>query len=329
MRLSICQTAIPWWPGSLSLRKERNSLSTGLIALLDDIVAISKVAAASLDDLAMQSAKAGSKAAGIVIDDTAVTPRYVVGFAAERELPIIWKIAFGSLRNKLLILLPGALGLSHFAPWAITPLLSVGGVYLSLEGFHKVAEMFHPPAKTDGNAEAVADGGPQEIENQRVASAIRTDFILSAEIMAITLAGATGSPIGTQGAILGVVGIGMTALVYGVVGLIVKADDAGLAIAQSSNPQVRALGRAIVSGMPLFLKTLSIVGMLAMLWVGGGIIVHGLHEFGVSGPERMIHHAASGASGMLNWLIQASLSGLVGLIAGGVAGLVIKLFSKK
>ena len=172
-------------------------------------------------------------------------------------------------------------------------------------------------------------GSPQVIENQRVASAIRTDFILSAEIMAITLAGAAGSPIGTQGAILAVVGIGMTALVYGAVGLIVKADDAGLAMAQSSNRQVRALGRGIVSGMPLFLKTLSMVGMLAMLWVGGGIVIHGLQELGVAGPERMIHHAAALASGVWHWLIQASLSGLVGLIIGGIADLLIRPFSKQ
>ena len=302
-------------------------MSTGLIALLDDIVAISKIAASSLDDVASGAAKAGSQAAGIVIDDAAVTPRYVVGLAADRELPIIRKIAIGSLKNKLLFLLPGALLLSHFAPSVITPLLMLGGVYLSLEGFHKVSELFHPPAKAVGDA--AVTGSPQVIENQRVASAIRTDFILSAEIMAITLAGAAGSPIGTQGAILAVVGIGMTALVYGAVGLIVKADDAGLAMAQSSNRQVRALGRGIVSGMPLFLKTLSMAGMLAMLWVGGGIVIHGLHELGVAGPEQMIHHAAAVASGVWHWLIQASLSGLVGLIIGGIADLLIKPFSKQ
>ena len=304
-----------------------NPLSTGLIALLDDIVAISKIAASSLDDVVAQAAKAGSKAAGIVIDDAAVTPRYVVGLAAERELPIIGKIAFGSLRNKLLFLLPGALLLSHFAPGAITPLLMLGGVYLCLEGFHKAAELFHSPAKSAGHT--AATGTPQEIENQRIASAIRTDFILSAEIMAITLAGAAGSPIGTQGLILAVVGIGMTVLVYGAVALIVKADDAGFAMAQSSTSGVSALGRGIVSGMPVFLKMLSLVGMLAMLWVGGGIVVHGLHELGVAGPEEAIHHAASATSGLLNWLIQASLSGLVGLVIGGMADLLMKPFFKK
>ena len=302
-------------------------MSTGLIALLDDIVAISKVAAASLDDIGAQAAKAGSKAAGIVIDDAAVTPRYVVGLAAERELTIIRKIAFGSLKNKLLFLLPGALVLSQLALWAITPLLMLGGVYLALEGFHKVAELFHPPktAETD----FTESGSPQEIEGQRVASAIRTDFILSSEIMAITLAGAAGSTIGTQAAILGVVGVGMTALVYGSVGLIVKADDAGLAMAQSWNGAVRVIGRAIIFGMPVFLKTLSLVGMLAMLWVGGGIVIHGLHELGVPGPEEMIHHVAAIAGGALNWFIQASLSGVVGLIIGGIADLLMKLFPRQ
>ncbi len=302
-------------------------MATGLIALLDDIVAISKLAAASLDDVAAQAAKAGSKAAGIVIDDAAVTPRYVVGFAADRELPIIRKIAFGSLKNKILILLPGALLLSYFAPWAITPLLMLGGVYLSLEGFHKVAELFHKPA--EAAADPTESGNSLDVENQRVASAIRTDFILSAEIMAITLAAASNSPIWMQGTILAAVGIGMTVLVYGVVGLIVKADDAGVAMAQSPSEAVRGLGRAIVSGMPVFLKVLSFVGMLAMLWVGGGIVIHGLHELGVSAPEEWIHHAAAVAPGFGGWLIQASLSGVVGLVLGGLADQLIKPFSKK
>ena len=302
-------------------------MATGLIALLDDIVAISKLAAASLDDVAGQAAKAGSKAAGIVIDDAAVTPRYVVGFAADRELPIIKKIAFGSLKNKLLFLLPGALLLSYFAPWAITPLLMLGGAYLSLEGFHKVAELFHRPASIESD-NAADSGTPQEIENQRIASAIRTDFILSAEIMAITLAAASSSPIWMQGTILAVVGVAMTVLVYGVVGIIVKADDVGFAMALSENGSVRALGRGIVSGMPLFLKMLSFVGMLAMLWVGGGIVIHGLHELGVGAPEEWIHHAASIASGFAAWLIQAGLSGLVGLVIGGIVDLGLKLFPK-
>ncbi len=301
-------------------------MATGLIALLDDITALSKIAAASLDDVAAQAAKAGSKAAGIVIDDAAVTPRYVVGLAAARELPIIRKIAIGSLKNKLLFLLPGSLALSYFASWAITPLLMMGGLYLSLEGFHKVAELFHPPQPNDPQtAPAVT---PQELETQRVASAIRTDFILSAEIMAIALADASSAPILTQAGILAAVGIAMVILVYGVVALIVKADDIGLALAQSASATLRSLGRAIVSGMPLFLKTLSFIGMLAMLWVGGGIIIHGLHQLGIKQPEQLIHHVATLAPTTLSWLTQATLSGLVGLLLGALADLCLKPFSK-
>jgi uncharacterized protein len=305
-------------------------MSTGLIALLDDIAALSKMAAASLDDVASQAVKAGGKAAGIVIDDTAVTPRYVVGLAADRELPIIRKIAMGSLRNKMLFLLPGALGLSMFAPWAITPLLMAGGVYLCLEGFHKV---FGDHEAEDPQAEIAAGTLPKEIEDARVASAIRTDFILSAEILAITLAGAEGSPVWKQGVILGIVGIGMTALVYGLVGLIVKADDAGLAMAQSASAAgwIRGLGRGIVSGMPRFLRALSLIGTLAMLWVGGGIVIHGLHQLGVHEPERWMHGVteAVGATGFLAWLIEATFSGIAGLILGGFADRTVRRLQTK
>ncbi len=302
-------------------------MATGLIALLDDIVALSKLAAASLDDVAAQAAKAGSKAAGIVIDDAAVTPRYVVGLAADRELPIIRKIAFGSLRNKLVFLLPGALALSYFAPWAIVPLLMAGGIYLSLEGFHKVLELFHHPESGQEQATGATTTTPQELEHERVASAIRTDFILSGEIMAIALGAASASPIWMQGVILCLVGIGMTVLVYGVVAIIVKADDVGFAMAQSVQAPVRALGRSIVSGMPPFLKALSFAGMLALLWVGGGIVIHGLHELGFGTLEDWLHHAASIASpGVASWLVQATLSGIFGLALGGLADVILARF---
>lgn len=246
-------------------------MSTGLIALLDDVAALAKAAAVSLDDVAAQAAKAGSKAAGIVIDDAAVTPRYVVGLAAERELPIIKSIALGSLKNKLLFLLPGALLLSSFAPKAITPLLMIGGVYLVYEGLHKAVGLFRP-------GHGGADAGMAGSEAERIASAIRTDFILSAEIMAITLAAVSGTETWKQALVLAVTGLGMTVLVYGAVALIVKADDAGLALAQSSNSSAQSLGRAIVKGMPLFLQALSVIGMIAMIWVGVGILLHGYHE---------------------------------------------------
>jgi predicted DNA repair protein MutK len=298
-------------------------MTSGLIALLDDLAALTKIAAASLDDAGAQAAKASSKAAGIVIDDAAVTPRYVVGLAAERELPIIRKIAMGSLKNKILILLPGALGLSFIAPWIIVPLLMAGGIFLCLEGYHKVMDLFctgHQDAAGD-----VTTQSPVDLENERVASAVRTDFILSAEIMAITLSSVSASPLWLQGGVLAVVGIGMTFLVYGAVAIIVKADDLGVAMARSAQGFISALGRGIVLGMPVFLKVLSTVGMVAMLWVGGGILIHGLHEMGMHGPEKAVLNAAESvarmlpsASGFLNWLTSASLAAVLGLVVGAL-----------
>ncbi len=273
-------------------------MTSGWIALLDDLATLTKVAASSLDDAAGQAAKAGSKAAGIVIDDAAVTPRYVVGLSADRELPIIAKIAVGSLKNKMLLLLPGALLLSFFAPWAITPLLMAGGAFLCLEGYHKVMDLVRPGHGDHAEATPGAQSA-EELEKQRVSSAIRTDFILSAEIMAITLASVATSPVWLQAAVLGVVGAGMTLLVYGAVAVIVKADDAGVALARQSHGILRALGRGIVLGMPVFLKGLSLIGMVAMLWVGGGILIHGLHELGMHGPEEAVHHAAELVAGII------------------------------
>jgi predicted DNA repair protein MutK len=299
-------------------------MTSGWIALLDDLATLTKVAASSLDDAGAQAAKAGSKAAGIVIDDAAVTPRYVVGLAAERELPIIGKIAVGSLKNKLLLLLPGALVLSVFAPWAITPLLMAGGAFLCLEGYHKVVDLVRPGHGAQKETTSSAQT-PEELEKERVASAIRTDFILSAEIMAITLATVTDSPVWVQAIVLGVVGAGMTLVVYGAVAVIVKTDDAGVALARASLRPVRALGRGIVLGMPVFLKLLSLVGMVAMLWVGGGILIHGLHALGVHAPEEAVHHAADQVASMvpamksfLVWLVGASIAAVLGVIVGAL-----------
>jgi uncharacterized protein len=310
-------------------------VSTGLIALLDDVAALAKLAAASLDDAAAQAAKAGSKAAskaaGIVIDDAAVTPRYVVGFAAERELPIIGKIAAGSLKNKLLFLLPGALLLGLFMPWAITPLLMLGGAFLCFEGWHKVSDLL---GLSSHDSNLKADGGPSdpdagktsaELENERVGSAIRTDFILSAEIMAITLATLTGLATWVQAVVLGMVGIGMTVMVYGAVALIVKADDFGAWLAQTGNGVVRTIGRGIVLGMPVFLKLLSTVGMVAMLWVGGHIVIHGAYELGLKAPEQWVQGvtdaaraAAPAAQGFVAWVVRAAIDAVVGLAVGAV-----------
>jgi uncharacterized protein len=296
---------------------------SGLLALLDDVAAIAKVAAASVDDVVGQAAKAGAKAAGAVIDDAAVTPKYVQGFAAARELPIVWRIAKGSLRNKLLILLPAALILSAFAPLLITPLLMLGGAYLCFEGAEKVAHLLMPHA--EGAVAADLDiGDPLHLEETRVAGAIKTDFILSAEIMTIALAAIPISTFWAEAATLAIVGIGITVAVYGGVALIVKADDMGLFMAQRGRfGLTRATGRAIVKGMPGFLKLLTIVGTAAMLWVGGSIILHGLEELGQPAPAHLIHEIALAlgalvpqAGGALTWVATAAMDGVFGLLLG-------------
>jgi uncharacterized protein len=298
-------------------------MPSGLAALLDDVATIAKIAASSIDDVAAAAGKASTKAAGVVIDDTAVTPQYVTGFTPDRELPIIWRIAKGSFKNKLLFILPAALLLSAFLPWAITPILMIGGAYLCFEGAEKVLEKFADA--TDGEEETldeeIAELSSAEHEETMVAGAVRTDFILSAEIMAIALndiiaggmlatAGSGLHPIVWQGIALAVVAIGITIAVYGVVGLIVKMDDIGLHMAQRENGGSQAVGRALVRGMPKLLAFLSTVGTAAMLWVGGQIIVHG---FGVHPAEFFGLH-----EGALAWIVDAALSGIAGLAIGAV-----------
>lgn len=294
-------------------------MASGLAALLDDVAAIAKLAAASVDDVGIAAGKATSKAAGVVIDDTAVTPTYVTGLSPARELPIIWHIAVGSLRNKLLILLPGALLLSAFAPWAITPLLMLGGAFLCFEGAEKVIEAFRGENPSE---EIVSHDDPAELERERTSGAIRTDLILSAEIMAIALADVAASPLLTQALVLIVVSIGVTAGVYGLVALIVKMDDIGLHLAQRGGSTART-GEMLVRAMPGVLAFLSTVGMLAMLWVGGGIIVHGLEVFQFDALPHAIHHVAEAAAhlvpsigGVVEWLVGAIGSGLFGLAIG-------------
>jgi hypothetical protein len=299
-------------------------MSSGLIALLDDVATIAKMAAASLDDVAAQSAKAGAKAAGIVIDDAAVTPRYVVGFAASRELPIIRQIAWGSLRNKIVVLLPVALLLSLFAPWAIPPLLMVGGLFLCFEGYEKVHDLV--TGHTDEGAKALVDASPEEaraFEAQRVQSAIKTDLILSAEIMAITLSVVAALSFWQQATILAVVAVAITAIVYGAVAVLVKLDDIGLWLASEGAPAVRPIGRGLVAAMPRVFTLLSVVGTAAMLWVGGGILVHGLELIGYPAPAKALHGVAAAvggampvAQGFITWLVDATLAAIVGVVAG-------------
>jgi len=307
-------------------------LSIGFLALLDDVAAIAKVAAASLDDVVTQATKAGVKAAGVVIDDAAVTPRYLLGFAARRELPIVGKIAAGSLRNKLLVLLPATLALSYFLPWMITPLLTIGGIYLCYEGVEKVLEAIMPHQAHAHEAQVGTIAlNPQTTEDEKVASAIKTDFILSAEIMAIVLASVSDEGILMQALVLALVGIGITVAVYGVVALIVKADDVGVALAKhdggsAAGRMSRAVGRALVLGMPGFLTFLGAVGTAAMIWVGGAIFVHGLEAFGVHSVGQAIAAAAEAAAhmlpsaaGLVKWTVIAALSGVVGLAIGAVS----------
>ncbi len=281
---------------------------SGLLALLDDVAALAKVAAASLDDVAAQSLKAGSKAAGVVIDDAAVTPAYVTGFAAERELSIVGRIALGSLKNKLLFLLPAALLLGAFAPWAIMPLLMLGGAYLCYEAAEKVLHALRPSHKDASHAKPID-------ENARVAGAIKTDFILSAEIMAITLETVAASSTWTQAAVLAGVGALLTVLVYGAVALIVKADDIGLAMAAWRSAVARVVGRGLVVGVPVLMKVLSVVGTAAMAWVGGGILLHGIDRLGWPVPYEWVHHLAV-ASGPGEWFVNAGICGVLGLLVG-------------
>jgi len=292
----------------------------GLVALLDDVAALARLAAASADDVAGLAGKAGTKTMGVVIDDAAVTPGYVTGLPPQRELPIIGKIALGSLRNKLIFILPAALLLSAFAPWALTPILMLGGLYLSFEGAEKV---IHSVMGHSAVEEVAQIHDPVELEARQVGSAVRTDFILSAEIMVITLNEVTGNGIVQQAVALALVGAAVTIGVYGVVALIVKMDDIGLSMMKAGGAAA-GFGRALVRFMPVLLKTLTIVGTLAMLWVGGGILIHGLAEFGIAGPEHAIHHAAAafGSGGIIPWFVTALCSGIVGLVAGCIiAGL--------
>ncbi len=305
-------------------------MPSGLVALLDDVAGITKLAAASLDDIGAAAGRAGTKAAGVVVDDTAVTPRYVMGFTPDRELPIIAKIARGSLRNKLLFLLPGAIALSALAPWAVTPLLMLGGAYLCFEGTEKIVEAVLGHGE-HGEAVPLALAS-EELEQEKVKGAVRTDFILSAEIMAIALADVADRPLLVQSAVLGAVGILITVGVYGMVALIVKMDDIGLHLAQRRMPPLRLVGRGLVRGMPMLMKALSVIGTAAMIWVGGGIIVHGLEEFGLGALPHALHdiseragHAVALAPGLAEWIVSAAGSGMIGLIVGGAAVAVLHM----
>ncbi|AXC49286.1 DUF808 domain-containing protein [Paracoccus suum] len=296
---------------------------SGLIALLDDVAGIAKVAAASIDDVAGQAAKAGAKAAGAVIDDAAVTPKYVDGFDASREVPIVWRIAKGSIFNKIIILLPVALLLSQFAPWLISPLLMIGGAYLCFEGAEKVWHAMYPHEDAHPEEDAEKSGDPARLEESKVKGAIKTDFILSAEIMTIALSTIPAEdPWWMKAVILLVVGVAITFAVYGFVALIVKADDFGMHLVRRGG--IRAtIGRGIVKTMPGFMRVLTIIGTAAMIWVGGNIVLHGLAELGLTAPYDAIHHRAETAAnlisrlaGLVTWAVTAFFDGIFGLALG-------------
>lgn len=308
-------------------------MASGLVALLDDVAAIAKIAATSLDDVTAAAGKAGSKAVGVVIDDAAVTPGYAVGFTPDRELPIIAKIALGSLGNKFLLLLPGALLISAFAPWLLTPLLMLGGAYLCFEAAEKIYEAVVEHEDTDSPEELALSS--KELEKQKVVGAIRTDLILSAEIMAIALNDVAQQPLAIQAAALAVVGLAITIGVYGVVALIVKMDDIGLHLSKGRAASMRALGRGMVKAMPVVLDALTRIGTAAMLWVGGGIIVHGLEHYHFSPiptwVEGLSHWAATAPAvgPVTGWLAFAVGSAVVGLAVGGLIVAALHLVPSK
>ncbi|MFB2572169.1 DUF808 domain-containing protein [Micrococcus sp. IITD107] len=294
-------------------------MSGGLVALLDDVAALARIAAASVDDVAAGAAKAGAKAAGVVIDDAAVTPQYVTGADPSRELPMIWKIAKGSLINKLLVILPVLLLLSWLAPWSLTPILMLGGTYLCYEGAEKVWGKIrgHHPEKS----KPAIEKGP-EAENKVVKGAITTDFILSCEIMVISMNEVADQEFIVRAMILVVVAIAITVLVYGAVALIVKMDDIGLHLTRKDSAGTQKVGEMLVKAMPKVLGFITLIGTVAMLWVGGHIILVGLKDLGWPVLYDFVHTLEAPFAGIagvgpaLAWLVNTLCSAILGLVWG-------------
>lgn len=301
-------------------------MAGGLVGLLDDVAALAKLAAASVDDVGAAAGRASAKAAGVVIDDTAVTPAYVQGLAAERELPIIRRIATGSIRNKLLFILPAALILSEIAPTLVEVILMMGGTYLCYEGVEKI---YHKIKGDDHDHDVPAAVKGADAEAATISGAIRTDFILSAEIMVIALKEVLDEGLLSRAVILVVVALLITLVVYGVVALIVKMDDIGLSMVRRDAESSQRLGRLLVAAMPKLLAGLSVVGTAAMLWVGGHILLVGSRELGWEGPYDVVHdlegavHDVGGIGGLLGWLVNTAASAVIGLLAGAVVVAVV------
>ncbi|WP_432722707.1 DUF808 domain-containing protein [Jeongeupia wiesaeckerbachi] len=294
---------------------------TSLLALIDDIATI-------LDDVAVMTKVAAKKTAGVLGDDLALNAEQVSGVRAERELPVVWAVAVGSVRNKL-ILVPAALAISAFAPWAVIPLLMIGGAYLCFEGVEKLAhKLFHGKAEAAEHAElieALADPAVDLVafEKDKIKGAIRTDFVLSAEIIVIALGTVAEKSLGTQFAVLAGIAAIMTVGVYGLVAAIVKLDDVGLHLQSTSkSAAVRAFGRGLLGFAPWLMKALTVVGTAAMFLVGGGILAHGL---------PVVHHAieaAAAASGPAGFIVPTLLNGLFGVVAGAIVLGAVAVFAK-
>lgn len=300
-------------------------MAGGLLALLDDVALIARQAAASIDDVAGMTAKTSSKAAGVVIDDAAVAPQYVEGVTPARELPMIWRITKGSLRNKLVFILPVALLLNAFAPWALTPILMLGGAYLVFEGAEKIVHKLSSDG--DEQAEQAANKSEQD-EDNLVNSAIRTDLILSTEIMVISLDEVKDQPVWMEAVVLIAVGVFLTVAVYGAVALLVKIDDIGRGMIERGNAP--KLGRGLVKAMPYVLSAIGVIGTIAMLWVGGHLIVRGLDEVvGWHWPHEIIAKGQEAVSGgALGWMVETGISMIVGLIVGFIVLGVVQLVKK-
>ena len=301
---------------------QNHRMASSLLALLDDIASV-------LDDVAVLSKIAAKKTAGVLGDDLALNAQQVSGVRAERELPVVWAVARGSLLNKA-ILVPSALLIGAFANWLITPLLMVGGAFLCFEGFEKLAHRYLHSAKEDEVRKAEITAAlldPQvdlvALERDKIKGAVRTDFILSAEIIAITLGTVAASSFTTQALVLTGVALAMTVGVYGLVAGIVKLDDLGLWLSQRPGSSAQTLGRGLLAAAPWLMKTLAVVGTAAMFLVGGGILVHG-----VPALDDAIRALTAGVPGLAQVLLSALVDGLVGVVAGGVVVAAVMLFQR-
>lgn len=305
-------------------------MASGFFALLDDIATLAKATVSTIDDVAAGATKASAKSIGVVIDDTAVTPQYVQGISPKRELPVIKRIAKGSLKNKFLFILPIALVLTWVAPWALPILLIIGGTYLSFEGAEKVAVWLGLEHKEKHPTEIVENS--KKFEDNVVNSAVRTDLVLSTEILLIAMSNIESTDNIDRIMILVTVALFMTFLVYGIVAVLIKMDDFGAHLANKNNNVISMTGKSIVKSMPATFKVIGVIGTLAMLWVGGHIVIKSLHDLGFNLFHNIIEHIVEifhNLGGIVTWLVDTTLSGLFGLILGMIVLSIILAFNKR